>query len=111
MQIEMLFGQTKANVNTDATISSVFALSQVDPAKIVFSINTDHNMDSLMSYNEEVKLPISISFHVRAFDFFGRIQAKEQSFTVELLSDCSLPKTPIVDAITLPDVTIDVGGQ
>ena len=69
----MLFGQTKANVNTDSTISSVFALSQVNSANLVFSINIDHNMDSLMSYNEDVKLPIRISFHVRAFDLLGQI--------------------------------------
>ena len=49
----MLFGQSKANINMDATISSVFALSITDPANLVFSINTDHNMDSLKSYNED----------------------------------------------------------
>ena len=69
----MLFGQSKANINTDATISAVFSLSLTDPANLVFSINTDHNMESLMSYNEDTQLPIKIPFYVRAFDSLGRI--------------------------------------
>ena len=72
-QIEILFGQSKSNINMDAKISSVFALSITDPANLVFSINTDHNMDSLMSYNNDTELPIKIPFHVRAFDSLGRI--------------------------------------
>ena len=69
----MLFGQSKAEFITDAKIGSVFALSITDPANLVFSVSTDHNMDSLMSYNEDTQLPIKISFHVRAFDSLDRI--------------------------------------
>lgn len=71
-------------------------------------------MDLLMIYNEVNILPINISFHVLAFDIdsniLNNIQLGEQSFNVHLRSDCSLLKTQILDTITLPDITNDVGG-
>jgi len=71
--IEILFGQkpTEVNVNTDPTISSVFALQQTDPANLVFTINTDHNMDSLIAYSQDAQLPINIPFHVKVTDTNG----------------------------------------
>lgn len=67
----MLFGQMKSNIVSDEIIDSVFTLKQDDPANLVFTINTDHNLDSLIIYNEDALLPINISFHVRVFDANG----------------------------------------
>ena len=73
--IEIFFGQKPAevNINTDATISLVFALQQTDPdpANLVFTINTDHNMDSLIAYSQDAQLPINIPFHVKVTDKNG----------------------------------------
>ena len=52
-------------------ISSVFALQQTDPANLIFTINTDRNMDSLIVYNQEAQLPINILFHVKVTDTNG----------------------------------------